>query len=370
MVKSFFMPSGGRMLLLMAAVVVVLAGMKAASVIVVPILLGLFISIICQPLISWFHRLGLPKFLAVVPVVGIMCIAVILLASLVTQSVNEFIQRIPEYRMRSAEQFQWLAGHAESVNISLNWELLQAQFDPGRLMNLTVNMLSGVGTFMTNFVLVLLTVVFMLGETRIVPTKLRLISKSPDRTAKNVTAILHAVNKYLALKTLISVATGAILGFGLYLMGIDHYLLWGVLAFLLNYIPNIGSIIAAIPPILMALIQISPLMAGLVLAFYLAINMIIGNLLEPRIMGRELGLSTLVVFVSLLFWGWILGPVGMLLSVPLTMVIKIALNENERTRWMAILLGGDEILKEADTKVIITPDQNPDEIQIPPYREP
>ena len=123
------------------------------------------------------------------------------------------------------------------------------------------------------------------------------------------------------------------------LIGVDYPVLWGALAFLLNFIPNIGSIIAAVPPVLLALIQLGVAQAALVAGGFLVINMAIGNFLEPRYMGQGLGLSTLVVFLSLVFWGWVLGPVGMLLSVPLTIAVKIALEVRPDTRWMAIMLG-------------------------------
>jgi predicted PurR-regulated permease PerM len=113
------------------------------------------------------------------------------------------------------------------------------------------------------------------------------------------------------------------------------------LAFVLSYIPNIGSIMAAVPPVLLTIIQLGLGQAVGVAVGYLVINTIIGNILEPRLMGRGLGLSTLVVFLSLIFWGWILGPVGMLLSIPLTMMVKIALESSENTRWAAILLGSE-----------------------------
>jgi AI-2 transport protein TqsA len=122
------------------------------------------------------------------------------------------------------------------------------------------------------------------------------------------------------------------------LIGVDFAPTWGLLAFLLNFIPNIGSIIAAVPAILLALIQLGLPSALLTLLGYLVVNITIGNFLEPRVMGRSLGLSTLVVFLSLLFWRWVLGPIGMVLSVPLTMTAKIALAVNEDTRWLAVLL--------------------------------
>ena len=118
---------------------------------------------------------------------------------------------------------------------------------------------------------------------------------------------------------------------------------------MLNYVPNIGSIFAAIPGVLTALVQFSALKAGYAAAGYIGINLLVGSVIEPRFMGRGLGMSTLVVFLSLVFWGWVLGPVGMLLSVPLTMILRIALEGNEDTRWIAVLLG-PEISKETGEK--------------------
>ena len=143
----------------------------------------------------------------------------------------------------------------------------------------------------------------------------------------------------MAIKTLTSLATGIFVGIWLAILGIDYPVLWGLVAFLLNYVPNIGSIIAAIPAVLLSFIQIDMFHALFAALGYVIVNIVIGSVIEPRVMGRGMGLSTLVVFLSLVFWGWVLGPVGMLLSVPLTMILKIALEHNEDTRWIAVLLG-------------------------------
>jgi predicted PurR-regulated permease PerM len=139
----------------------------------------------------------------------------------------------------------------------------------------------------------------------------------------------------------VSLGTGLCVSIGLFFLGLDYAPLWGLLAFLFNYIPNVGSIIAAVPAVLLAVVQLDLGHALLVAALYLIVNVIMGNAVEPRLMGQKLGLSALVIFISLVFWGWVLGPVGMLLSVPLTMVVKIALEVNESTRWLAILLSSD-----------------------------
>ena len=142
----------------------------------------------------------------------------------------------------------------------------------------------------------------------------------------------HAVaGQHVGLHDLCTVHQDAILG-------VDFAILWGLVAFLLNYVPIIGSIIAAIPAILLALIQLGVAPALLTCLGYVVVNVIFGSILEPRFMGRGLGLSTLVVFLSLVFWGWILGPVGMILSVPLTMIVKIALESSDDTHWIAVML--------------------------------
>jgi predicted PurR-regulated permease PerM len=159
---------------------------------------------------------------------------------------------------------------------------------------------------------------------------------------QQVSKFLLSVKNYLAIKSVVSLATGVVIGLWLYILGVDHFLLWGVTAFLLNFIPNIGSIIAAIPAVLLAFVQLGPGVAGMTALGYIVTNTVMGNIVEPRFMGRGLGLSTLVVFLSLVFWGWLLGTVGMLLSVPLTMIVKIGLESSESTRWLALLLCSDE----------------------------
>jgi predicted PurR-regulated permease PerM len=133
--------------------------------------------------------------------------------------------------------------------------------------------------------------------------------------------------------------TGVAAALWVWILGVDFPIIWGVLAFLLNYVPNLGSIVAAIPPMLLAFVQYGGGTAFLVAAGYTVINLVIGNIIEPRFMGQGLGLSTLVVFLSLVFWGWLFGPVGMLLSVPLTMMLKIGFESHPDTRWLAIVLG-------------------------------
>lgn len=331
-----------KVLLIMACVVVVLAGIKAASAIVVPFLLSVFIAMACNPLINWFSRYKVPRWLSVTSVILIIVIFGFMLAGLVGNSMNEFSQNMPKYRAQLGEEFAWAASQLERFNITIDRDVLLSYLDPGIAMNMVTNLLSSLGGVLTNFLLILLTVVFMLFEAESVPKKVHIALDDPTMRIQQIDKFLVSVKNYLVIKTLVSFGTGLIIGVWLYFLGVDHFMLWAVLAFLLNFIPNIGSFIAAVPAVLLAFIQLGPGVAGLTALGFVVSNTLMGNIVEPRYMGRGLGLSTLVVFLSLIFWGWLLGTVGMLLSVPLTMIVKIALEANKDTRWIALLLDSEE----------------------------
>lgn len=326
----------------MACVVVVLAGVKAASAIVVPFLLSIFIAMACNPLINWFSRYKVPRWLSVTSVILLIVIFGFMLAGLVGNSMNEFSQNMPKYRQQLGEEFAWAASQLERFNINIDRQQLLSYLDPGIAMNMVTNLLSSLGGVLTNFLLILLTVVFMLFEAESVPKKVHIALDDPAMRIQQIDKFLISVKNYLVIKTLVSFGTGLIIGIWLYVLGVDHFMLWAVLAFLFNFIPNIGSFIAAVPAVLLAFIQLGPGIAGLTALGFVVSNMLMGNIIEPKYMGRGLGLSTLVVFLSLIFWGWLLGTVGMLLSVPLTMIVKIALESNKDTRWIALLLDSED----------------------------
>ena len=185
---------------------------------------------------------------------------------------------------------------------------------------------------------ILLIVIFILLEASGFPQKLQDAFPDHERTMGPFRTFMEGVNRYFALKTVFSLVTGNTVWLWLAVLGVDFAPTWGMIAFFLNFVPNIGSIIAAIPAVLLALIQLGVPSALLACLGYALVNIVVGNILEPKFMGRGLGLSTLVVFISLVFWGWVLGPIGMVLSIPLTMIVKIALATDEDTLWIAILL--------------------------------
>ncbi|MBL8814973.1 MAG: AI-2E family transporter [Planctomyces sp.] len=219
-------------------------------------------------------------------------------------------------------------------------ELVMSQFDPGMLISLAASVIGNIGMMLSDTVLVLLTVVFILLEASSFPQKLKAAFQGHENPLGPYMQIISSVRSYLIIKTGISVLTGIFIAVWLWLFGVPYAGLWGMVAFLLNFIPNIGSIIAAVPALIVAWLDLGVLPCAACGVGYLAVNMVIGNIIEPRMMGRGMGLSALVVFCSMVFWGWVLGPVGMLLSVPLTMGVRVALESFEDTRWIATLLGG------------------------------
>jgi predicted PurR-regulated permease PerM len=161
----------------------------------------------------------------------------------------------------------------------------------------------------------------------------------PKAALPEFTGFVHDIEHYVVVKTLINLAAGVLTAIWLFILGVDFPILWGFLAFLLHFIPSLGSIISAVPAVLLALVQLGGGAAAFTAAGYLVIGTVLGNVIEPRIMGRKFGMSTLVVFLSLLFWGNLLGVVGALLCVPLTMSLKLACESSEDTRWISVLLG-------------------------------
>ncbi len=332
-----------KAMLVMACIIIVLAGVKAASVIMVPFLLSAFIAIACSPLINWASKYKVPRWASVTLVILIIVVIGFMLAGLITQSLTEFRENMPIYREQLTGEFAWIISKLAVLNIIIDKDLLLSYLDPSSAMSVATGFLSGMGSVLSNLILILLTVIFMLFEAESMPKRIHVALSDPNMKMTHIDRFLKSVNSYLAIKTLVSLATGLFIAVWLYFLGVDHFLLWAVLAFLFNFIPNIGSIIAAVPAVLMAFVEFGFAKAGLAGLGFVIVNMVMGNVIEPRFMGRGLGLSTLVVFLSLIFWGWMLGSVGMLLSVPLTMVVKIALESREESRWLAVLLSSDDM---------------------------
>jgi predicted PurR-regulated permease PerM len=326
-------------LLVAGAFVVVIAGLKAAAALVTPFLLAVFIAVLAAPGLQALHRLGLPSWAAMLVIVALLLAVGGGVIALFTGSLNQFNANLPEYQARleqvSTDVVAWLDNHG----LHVSRPAFDSLVDPSSALGIAGQLIRGLGGVLTNALLILLTVVFILSEAAGLPSKLRRALPNPDESLIHLREVMQTINRYMVIKATTSLATGLVIWLWLTWLGVDFAVLWAMLAFLLNFVPNIGSVIAAIPAVLLALVQLGFVPAMLTLAGYMSVNILIGSFIEPKIMGRGLGLSTLVVFVSLIFWGFVLGPAGMFLSVPLTMALKIALDANPQTRHVAILLG-------------------------------
>ena len=332
-------PTATQMLITIAAFVIVIAGMRAANVLLVPFLLSGFIAIISSPPLFWLKDKGLPTWLALVIVIIIILSIGLLLAGMIGSSITAFTRDLPVYDAKIRQHVTSIIAWLEARGVNTGDLDIMGFLDPGRIMKLATAFLNSLRKLLTNGFLVILTALFMLIEALNLPAKLYTILNGNAKSLGTFDRFISNVKNYMAIKTAISLAVGVTVAVWLTVMGVNYPTLWGLLAFLLNYVPNIGSIIAAVPAILLTFLMFDIFKALIVTIGYLVINVVMGNIIEPKFMGQRLGLSPLVVFLSLLFWGWVLGPVGMLLSVPLTMTAKIALDTKEDTRWLSVLLG-------------------------------
>lgn len=328
--------AGSRFLFVAACLVVVVHGLRLASPVLLPFSLALFLAILSVPLMLGLQKRGVPRpiavLLSVLAIVAVLSVVIFL----ATESLSQFQAAVPKYRKQLegllTGAVHWLVERGVPVAEDLPLSLI----DPGAVIDLAQGTVARLATVLSSTFLVLLIMVFMLAEASSFPDKLRfLLGERAD--LGRFRKIVGEVQQYLGIKTGVSLVTGILAGIWTAFLGIDFPILWGIVAFALNYIPTIGSIIAAIPPVILGLFG-GLGDAFLVMIGYVAINVALGNILEPTLQGRQFGISTLVVILSLVFWGWVWGPMGMLLSVPLTMILKIALENTDDLRWVAVLL--------------------------------
>jgi len=330
---------GIRFLVIAAALVIIIGGINQAQSVLVSFLVAVFFAIIGTPPVLWLERKRIPSVVAVLLVVAGMITILLIVGAIVGASINSFYTELPVYQTRLQEQVSAFHAFLATKGIRGMDKVLLGYINPVAVMNLTASLLAGLGSALSNIVLILLTVTFILIEASSFPVKLRAVLGDPQQVFPQFTRFVGDIERYMVIKTLISLATGILIGIWLFILGVDFPILWGFLAFLLNYVPNVGSTIAAVPAVLLALIQLGIGSAVMATAGYMAVNFILDNVIETRLMGQRLGLSTLVVFLSLIFWGSLLGPIGMVLCIPLTMTLKFACENNKGTQWIAVLLG-------------------------------
>ena len=358
-----------------AAIIVILAGLKAAQTLVTPFFMAVFFAMVLMPPLRWLKSKGQPDWFALLTLSFVVFLFGIGVIVILSSSLTSFANRLPEYQKRlndgvsivdgwidvAHKEFEKAQGSLRETVTAVvplppmgdEDEVASEETQQETKRHVTDAMTKFVNPAMAIMYvrlaiteilniasvtfLVAVMVVFMLIEATQLPLKVQ--KAFGDRLSdKSLRAIADDTWKYMKIKTIISFVTGLATWIGLWFFGVEYSLLWGLLIFFLNFIPNIGPIIASIPPILLAIFDQGLAMGLIVTGYLVFINWVLGYGVEPRYLGQGLGLSELVVLLSLIFWGWLLGPVGMFLSAPLTMVVKIVLQNNPKTEWVAILM--------------------------------
>lgn len=329
----------GSTLLKLAALIIIFAGVIYAKAIIAPILLALFISIICIQPITWLEKKRIPKWIAIIVVILGLILIFFGFTSLIGGTLSFFLSNVSKYESTittiSNSTIQFLNENGFNIPEDQISKLIQ----PERIQEFTSHGVKLLFHILGNSFLIVIIILFILMEFGSFFIKAKAITNGSYHSILYFSTILRNIRHYLAIKTLFCLATGICIYISLLIIGVDFPLLWALLAGLMNYIPNVGSVIATIPTFFFALVQLGLSGALWALGSFLVIHNVLGNFIEPKLMGKGLDLSALVVILSLIFWGFLLGPVGMFLATPFTLTIKIIMEQNEKTRWLAILLG-------------------------------
>ena len=358
-------PGVGKLLVLLASLVIVVAGLKAAQNFFLPVLLAFFVATVSFPITQALRNRGIPRIIAVLATVlvdfafiaGVVVLGVVLLQDLQAKWNEKYAAQLYEQvREGSRELAVKLEGLGvvdakEQIQIVVENNLAglqQIRFE--RIWDLGTGVLGHVVGFVGAAIIFLILTIFMLTEARMFGRRLQAISKAHGPNIARALYATRDIQRYLAIKTAISVVTGLLAGLLCWAAGLDFFILWGIVAFALNFIPVIGSLIAGIPPTILALLVAGVPNAVLVAGGYLLINNFLGNFVEPILVGRRFGLSTLVVVVSVMFWGWVWGPFGMLLAVPLTMLLKVVLDGSDEFRWIGVAISAEQSQRGTETK--------------------
>lgn len=321
-----------------ASIVIIIAGINLAQSQLLPFLLSAFIAVLATGPLHWLRKKNVPEGVSVFIVVLGIALVIALFIFLTYISVRSITEAVPEYQTRFQGQLAQAKNVLASHGIKGGDKIFQNLVTPEAAAGYITGFLSNVASAFSSIVLIMLTIIFILLESSSFSVKLRVALGDSHAAFPKFTKFATDLKHVVVIQTAISLGTGIIMGIWLTILGVDFSVLLGLLTFMFNFVPNIGSIIAAVPAIIITFIQFGvgrALLAGL---GFITVGTIVGNFLQPRLMGQHLGLSSLVVFLSVIFWGSLLGVIGMMLCVPFTLAVKFALESSDRTKWIAVLL--------------------------------
>jgi len=311
---------GVRFWIITTGVIVAFVAMKEASHIVNMILLAALLTVISLAPLSWLKKRGVNRTVANIIVIMSVVVVIGLIGVIIASSFSSFSERMPVYYAKFQELLNGIIRSFVDAGLIDKQSGLLKSLASEKLLPMAAPIATGFGTVVSSAVLVFMFFIFMVLESEQFAKKILYIS---SKSSGNAAKVVKQLRNYFGIKTLTSMATGIVISVSLYFIGIEFFVLWGFLAFVLNFIPSIGSLIAAIPAVLIAFVMHGSVAGIETVVVYLVFNTIIGNVIEPQLMGKNLGISPLIVFFSMIFFGYLLGPVGMLIATPLTILVNL-----------------------------------------------
>lgn len=343
--------AGTRALMIISGLAVLVAALKFGSAFFIPVVVAFFLSVLSYPIMQILVRLHLPRFLALITTLTfIVCLVAVVInagSDLLVRFGKDLPEDIKGLQTHVNQVARWLEekgvkGAEEQVQKALDWQAIIGYAKNADVRHLVGDWLGvAVGTALTLVAqvgLILVLMFFILNEASSSRSLAQAIHQAGGPDLRAFLNSASEIQKYLGVKTIISAICGVVAGLWCWLFKLDYPILWGIVAFVMHYIPAVGALFAGILPTLLALVRLSFGDAVGIACGFLAINFTIGNFIEPALMGRRFGVSTLVIVLSVWFWGWMWHGVGAFLAVPLTIMIKVVLENSEEFRWVAVAM--------------------------------
>jgi predicted PurR-regulated permease PerM len=328
--------------ILITSIAILFIIMKYSADLLAPFLISVAISVILAPLLEYLQKKHIPKVVSLVFIIMISFIPIIILGGYIGTEAIEFKSNFHSMQTAFHESIGKLAQTMNSMGISIQQADIETMLSKSNFSGIIQNLATQASAQFSNVILIIFTVVFMLMESDFLYNKLEKILSKSKIELKDGMEIIAKINTYFIIKAKTSMMSALLVLIALLYYDIPYPYMWATLSFVLGFIPVVGDILSAVPPIILAFLEGGVVTALWIAFWYAVINSIIGNIIEPRIMSKGLGLSALVVFLSMTLWGWVLGPTGMILSVPLTMAMQFLFAQYEETEWIALMLSDYE----------------------------
>lgn len=337
---SALLPRGLVVLLGTASAVVVVAGLRVAAWLVAPALLALVIVIVVSPVHRWLRGRGLPAWLATATLVLAVYGVFLVFIAVVVISLARLAALLPGYTERARVLLAEAADRLRALGVGPDqFDALVQSIDPGKLASSAVALLGELTAATTSIVFLLALLLFFSVETGSIDGRLEAVERVRPRVRLALAGFAGKTRRFLAVTTAFGAAVAVLDTFALLWLGIPLPVLWGLLSFVTNYIPNIGFLLGVAPPALLGLLGGGWGTTLSVVLVYVVVNFVLQSLVQPRYVGDAVGLSAVLTFVSLVFWAWVLGPLGALLAVPATLlVMAVLVDVDPRAEWAAALL--------------------------------